>query len=520
MELKELREEIDRIDDEMVRLFLRRMDIAGQIADYKKANGLPVFIPTREQEKLADVAEKAGPKMAEFIQGLYTTIFTLSREFQNIRIESSVSEEGFIPPEYRAKYGLLGQKLSHSYSPIIHGFLGNYSYSLFEREQDELEEFLKQGEFNGINVTIPYKKAVIPYLDELSPVAAKLGAVNTIIRKSDGTLLGHNTDYFGFHSLLQHTELNVTGKKVLVLGSGGASHTAVAVLKELGANVIVISRTGENNYENLSLHSDAAVIVNATPVGMYSFVEITAAGVLSHVERSPLALDIFPKLEGVLDLVYNPARTKLLRDAEARGILWENGLWMLVAQAKEAAEYFTGHIISDSVIMDIHQKLSKQMQNLILIGMPGCGKTTVGKILAEKTARNFLDSDMLIAAKTGKSIPEIFAADGVAAFRRLETDILRTAASQSGNVVSTGGGCVTEDRNYPLLHQNGIIIWLKRDLSLLSTEGRPLSNPDSLQQMYLLREPLYARFADYVVDNNGRPEETVAAILAILEELP
>lgn len=406
------------------------------------------------------------------------------------------------------KCGLLGRKLGHSYSPQIHAHLGSYSYALYEKEPEELEDFLKNGDFTGINVTIPYKKDVIPYLDELSPVARKMGAVNTIVRRSDGTLFGHNTDYYGFASMVQRSGLSVSGKKVLVLGNGGASNTAVEVLKELGANVIVISRNGENNYTNLDLHADAAVIVNATPVGMYP-----------NTGSSPVELDSFPHLEGVLDLIYNPARTRLLLDAEKRGIPTENGLWMLVAQAKEAAEYFTGTSISDQVIASIHHTLCRQMQNIVLIGMPGCGKTTIGTLLAEKSGKTFADADELIVKLAGKPIPEIFAQDGEEVFRQWETKALSQLGKQSGLVISTGGGCITRERNYPLLLQNGAIVWLQRDLDVLPTDGRPLSQSNKLSDMYAVRKPLYEAFSDFSVGNNSTPDKTISAIMAQLEEI-
>ena len=299
------------------------------------------------------------------------------------------------------KCGLLGRKLGHSYSPQIHGLLGDYSYDLFEKEPEELTAFLRDGDFSGINVTIPYKKDVIPSLDELSPAARKIGSVNTIVRRSDGSLFGHNSDYFGFVSLVNHSGIAVEGKKVLVLGSGGTSNMVVAALRDLGAAPVVISRSGENNYDNLHLHADASVIVNATPVGMYP-----------NTGVSPIDLNRFPKLEGVLDVIYNPAKTKLLLDAEALGIPHENGLWMLVAQAKEASEYFTGNKLSDDMIGKIHQKLSRQMKNIVLIGIPGCGKSTIGNLLAEKLGRKFVDADAEIVQMAGKPIPEIFAQDG------------------------------------------------------------------------------------------------------------
>ena len=401
--------------------------------------------------------------------------------------------------------GLLGRKLGHSYSPQIHKKLADYDYELFEKEPQELEAFLKSGSFTGPNVTIPYKKDVIPFLDELSPVAKRLGAVNTILRREDGTLIGHNTDYFGFRYLIQRSGLAVEGKKVLVLGSGGASNTAVAVLRELGARVIIISRSGENNYENLSLHADASVIVNTTPVGMYPNTGI-----------SPVDLGLFPQLEGVVDAVYNPARTQILLDAESRGLTAVNGLWMLVAQAKESAEWFTGSQIPDSKIQAIHDSLRRQMENLILIGMPGCGKSTIGRLLAQHTGKAFVDADEALEERVGRKITDIIPQDGETAFRQLETDTLAQLGKQSALVIATGGGCVTQERNYPLLHQNGTILWLTRCLDKLPTDGRPLSQSGKLAEMFEKRSPLYARFADAVISNDASAEQTLAQLLGVL----
>ena len=403
--------------------------------------------------------------------------------------------------------GLLGRKLGHSYSPQIHGCLGDYRYDLFEIEPEQLDDFLHNGDFHGLNVTIPYKKSVIPYCDTLSPVAQALGAVNTIVRRADGTLIGHNTDCFGFSSMLKRSGLDVNGKKVLVLGSGGASNTAVAVLKNSGANVIVISRKGENNYENLSLHKDASVIVNATPVGMYP-----------NVGESPVNLALFPRLEGVLDLIYNPAKTKILLDAEERGLVTVNGLWMLVAQAKESSEWFTGKGLADSIISEIHRDLRVRMENIVLIGMPGCGKSTIGKLVAEKLNRKFVDADTEIEQLAGMTIPEIFATQGEAAFRALETQVLAQLGSQSSLVIATGGGCVTRPENYRHLHQNGRIIWIKRDISDLPTNGRPLSASGMLDEMYRIRKPLYSRFADCEIQNTSTCQAAADEIIRLLRE--
>ena len=400
------------------------------------------------------------------------------------------------------KCGLLGEKLGHSYSPQIHGLLSSYSYELFEKQPHELEAFLKSGDFHGLNVTIPYKKAVIPFLDRLSPVAEKLGAVNTIVRREDGSLVGHNTDYFGFRTMVEASGLTVAGKKSLVLGSGGASNTAVAVLKELGSQVVVISRSGENNYSNLEKHSDASIIVNTTPVGMYP-----------NANHAPLSLEHFPRLEGVLDLIFNPARTRLLQEAEARNLVAMNGLLMLVAQAKESAEWFTGSSIASDAIGNIYAQLQKQMENIILIGMPGCGKSTVAAEFAAQTGKEVVDADAEIVAAAGMSIPEIFAQGGEEAFRKLETQVLEQLGKRSGIILATGGGCVTRPENYSLLHQNGRIFWLQREISVLPTNGRPISQTTDLYALYNARRPLYEAFADEVIHNDGSIADAVTRIL-------
>ena len=403
------------------------------------------------------------------------------------------------------KCGLLGRKLGHSYSPQIHAYLGDYSYDLFEREPEDVESFLKNGDFSAINVTIPYKKTVMPYC-RLTPTAEYMGSVNTVIRQEDGSLLGHNTDYFGFTSMVKRSGLEPKGKKCLVLGSGGASVTAVAVLKEMGANVVVISRGGENNYENLRRHSDAAIICNCTPVGMYPNNGIT-----------PVDLDLFPRLEGVLDMIYNPSRTKLLMDAADRGLIHCNGLWMLVAQAKEAAEWFLGQKLPDAMIQTVYDKMRLQMENIILIGMPGCGKSTVGESLAAHLGKQFVDADAELVKIFGRSIPDIFAKEGEEGFRSKETQILSELGKRSGLIIATGGGCVTRQENDPLLHQNGTIVWLQRDLDQLPTDGRPLSQKNKLSDMYAVRKPLYEAFSDVTIDNGGSVHDTVSMILTKLE---
>ena len=405
------------------------------------------------------------------------------------------------------KCGLLGEKLGHSYSPQIHSMLADYEYKLFEKSPEELEDFLKSGEFDGLNVTIPYKKSVMPYCAELSPTAAQIGSVNTIVRRSDGSLYGDNTDAFGFENLIVHNGIEVKGKKALVLGTGGASVTAQAVLKNLGASeVVVISRKGEDNYENIAKHADAEIIANTTPVGMYP-----------NNGKAAVDLTQFPKLSGVLDVVYNPARTALLLQAEKLCIPCAGGLYMLVSQAKRSCELFTGNSIPDSEIDRIERVLSHQMQNIVVIGMPGSGKTAVSTMLAERLGRKIFDTDTIVSEKAGVTIPEIFAAQGEAGFRKLETEATAEVGKLSGNIISTGGGVVTVADNYELLHQNGVIVWIERDTNKLARDGRPISLSSDLNELYAARLPLYEHFADIKADNNGDINDTVNAIMEMIK---
>ena len=398
--------------------------------------------------------------------------------------------------------GLIGRKLGHSFSPKIHSLLGNYSYRLIPLEPEEVGDFLRKGEFHGLNVTIPYKKTVMEYCAELTPAARRIGSVNTILRRPDGTLLGDNTDYDGFLYLLKSAGAQVEGRKALVLGSGGASLTVRAVLSELGAReIITISRSGENNYQNLDRHADAQIIVNATPVGMYP-----------NNGVSLVDLDQFPQCEGVFDLIYNPSKTQLLLQAQRRGLIWGNGLGMLVAQAKAASERFQGKKLPEEWVADITAKLERETKNILLIGMPGCGKTTVGQALAQKTGREAIDLDERIAARAGCSIPEIFARGGEAEFRALEQEETAKAGALSGKILLTGGGVVKTPENYPSLHQNGRIYHLLRPIEVLPTDGRPLSQGADLTAMWAEREPLYRRFRDAAIENTGTVEDTADAI--------
>lgn len=401
------------------------------------------------------------------------------------------------------EFGLLGERLGHSFSPAIHRKLAGYDYQLVELPPEEVEPFLRTGRFRGLNVTIPYKKTVMACCDALSPAAERIGSVNTLLRRPDGTLYGDNTDYDGFRYLLQAAGAQVRGKKALVLGSGGASLTVHAVLADLGARETVgISRNGPNNYENLDRHADAQLIVNATPVGMYP-----------NTGVSPVDLEQFPNCEGVFDLIYNPARTQLLLDAERRGLLCSNGLGMLVAQAKAAAERFLGRAILDSRVEEITRQMERQTQNLLLIGMPGCGKTTVGQLLAERLGRPLADVDQQVEAEAGCSIPDLFAREGEEGFRVREHRVLCQLSRQSGRIIACGGGIVTRQENWDPMRQNSTVIYLRRDLALLPTSGRPVSQATPVEELYHRRAPLYEKLADLTVDNHGTPKETAEEII-------
>ena len=403
--------------------------------------------------------------------------------------------------------GLLGEKLRHSYSPAIHRRLGDYEYTLIEKDASQVGRFLQSGEFDGINVTIPYKKTVMRYCAELSATAQAIGAVNTVVRREDGTLYGDNTDAYGFSYMVKKAGIDPEGAKAIVLGSGGASATVCAVLKELGAReVVVISRSGENNYDNLARHTDSEIIVNTTPLGMYP-----------HNGVSPVDLGGFPCCRGVLDVVYNPRRTALCLQAEERGIPWESGLTMLVAQAKRAGELFTGKAIDDACIDTITAELRSEMENIILIGMPGSGKSSVAAALSQMLSRKCVDSDEEIIRRAGKSIPEIFAESGEEAFRQLESEVIRDLGKESGLIIATGGGVVTRDENYLPLHQNGTIFHLRRDLEALPTEGRPLSQTGKLLEMWQVRKPLYEKFADAEIANDAAVEDAAEKIREALK---
>ena len=393
------------------------------------------------------------------------------------------------------EFGLLGRKLSHSHSPELHRMLGNYEYALIEKEPEELCGFFGDRNFKAINVTVPYKKAVIPYCDELSPTAAEIGSVNAIVNDG-GRLIGYNTDYSGFMKLIESSGISVDGKKCLVLGNGGVAPTVRAALRDLNAaSIVTVTRNGDVNYVNLCNHYDAEIIVNATPVGMYP----------NNGERL-IDLSRFHKCTGVFDLIYNPLRTALLCDADSLGIPAAGGLFMLAAQAAAAVRLFTGASVSEKELQDAYGSLLRRVRNIVLIGMPGCGKTATGSELCKLTGMRHIDCDTEFEKRRNCTIPEYFARYGETAFRKLETEILVDITKVGGSIISTGGGVILRPENYRLLHQNGVIVFLDRSISELPTDGRPLSQAGSLYDMAEKRLPLYRSWCDLTVSGSSAAE--------------
>ncbi len=386
-------------------------------------------------------------------------------------------------------YGLIGETLGHSFSPLLHGMLGDYDYRLYPLKREELPAFMQSNTLKGFNVTIPYKEAVMPFLDAVSNKAQAIGSVNTVLRREDGSLFGDNTDYDGFQLLLGDAA-PFRDKKALVLGSGGASKTVQKVLRDAGIQPVVISRTGENNYDNLDRHRDAAVLINTTPVGMYP-----------KVDRTPVSLQGFNQLQLVLDLIYNPLRTRLLLEAEALHIPARGGLLMLAGQAQEAARLW-GLVGARDMAPQMAKEVEKNTRNIALIGMPGCGKTRIAKELARLTGRSVLDTDEMVQSAQGLHPRDLIARYGEAAFRHMETQALKEAAKQSGVIIATGGGIVTVPDNLPILKQNSVILWIQRDLALLSSEGRPLSQSIGIEELYARRQPLYQAWAQAAYHNS------------------
>ena len=406
------------------------------------------------------------------------------------------------------EYGCIAEKLGHSFSKIIHEKIDSYAYDLQEVPKDALHDFMTRRDFRGINVTIPYKQDVIPYLDGISETARQIGAVNTVCNVG-GKLYGYNTDFFGLTALLRKTGVALRGKKVLILGTGGTSKTAAAVAQSQGAaRILKVSRTPDETcvgYDEVyAKHTDAEVVINTTPVGMFP-----------KADACPLDLTALDRLEGVIDAIYNPLRSELILSAEEKGVPAAGGLYMLVSQAVAAAEKFTGKTYAPDLAETICRDLTVEKQNLVLIGMPASGKSTLGKLAAKALDRTFVDLDDLIVQMDGRPIPQIFSEDGEGFFRDLETRVVQQIAAQNGLVIATGGGCVLRRENVRRLKRNGKLILLDRPMEdLLPTGDRPTANSaEKIKALYAVREPLYRAAAEYTVNVGNDTAENAAAVL-------
>lgn len=410
-----------------------------------------------------------------------------------------------IKKESELRCGLLGRKLGHSFSPLIHSFAGDYSYELFEVEPENADDFIKNGEYDCINVTIPYKENAYRLADVLSEDAKAIGAVNTLVRR-DGKLYGYNTDYFGFLALLKKNNVDPCCKKCLVLGTGGAAKMVCYALYKLNASSITsVSRNGEINYSNVYENcADAEIVINTTPVGMYP-----------EISSAPVEISKFLKCEAVVDIIYNPSVTKLLFDAAKCGMKTANGLYMLSAQGIKAGEFFTGRTIDDSIIDKVTDAVEQKTKNIVLIGMPGCGKSYIGSKVAEFSGRDFIDLDKAIEEREKRTIPEIFAENGEEYFRKVETLITAEFCAKSGLVIATGGGVVTREENLFPVKCNSIVCYVKRPLNNLPTDGRPLSQKTSVEVLFEQRKEKYESWSDFSIEvpnsEDGISEEVAMA---------
>lgn len=406
------------------------------------------------------------------------------------------------------KYGLIGEHLGHSFSKDVHSMLADYEYEIKEIPKNELDAFMKRADFSGINVTIPYKERVFPHLAYVSDEAKKIGAVNTVVNR-EGKLYGYNTDFFGMTALIKKLGLSLKGKKTVILGTGGTSKTALAVAESLGADpILTVSRTKKDSvidYEELlRYHTDADVIINTTPVGMYP-----------DNFSSPIDIACFSKLEGVIDAIYNPIRTKLVSDALERGIKADGGLYMLVAQAVYASEIFFDTKYPEEKTDKIFNEIKRKKENIVLIGMPASGKTTVANLLSQELGRKVYDTDKMIVDSQAKSIPEIFADEGETAFRAYEETEVKNASLQNGVIIATGGGAILKKGNVKALKQNGVTFFIDRPYEkLVPTNDRPLaSNVKAIKERYEERYEIYVSSADVVIDADDTPENIVRKII-------
>ena len=485
-DLNELRGKLDDIDNSILDLFEERIATCREIGNIKRETGTDVYVPAREEEKLQKVKELAGFESRPYVETLFKTLMDLSKDHQRL-----------------PAFGVLGRTLAHTYSPEIHSlFDSSYSYSVIEREHEELDALFSNGVFKGFNVTIPYKKDACARCDELDDASRTTGSVNTVVFE-DGKVKGWNTDYFGFIYMLHRRGISVGGKKVLVLGTGGAASAVFYALDTLGAaEIYKCDLETEINYSNVyDKAGDAQVIVNCTPVGMFP-----------KVDNRLLDLTKFASLEACADVVYNPSRTRFLQDAEELGLKTCGGLAMLVAQAYKSSRIFAGDIEgasalgnpgksipseAEEAIEKVIRVLENRMKNITIIGMPGSGKSLLARNIAKATGRTLVDLDLAFAEKFGQTPAEVLSGPGEDVFREMECEIAAEFLPQSGLVISCGGGIVTRDVNKFYVRCNSNVFYLERPLTALTDKNRPISQLHGVEKLYSQRKDKYESWCDY-----------------------
>lgn len=483
-ELEQYREQIDALDAELLRLFVQRMETARAIGEYKRQNGLPVTDEQRRQQILEAARTQCPPQWAQYAEKLFETLTAAERDCQHSVCGSRA--------ESYSGFGLLGENPEHSCLPLLHTFYGEYEYRLFATAPSRLEAFVRAADFRGVNVAAEYQQEVIPCLDELSELAERTRSVTLIVKNAAGRLVGHNTDYDGFAEMMKYEGVSFAGKSVMILGDGAASRTLAAYAEDNGARCVhAVGSSGPLDYEHAYEKRDTQIIVNTTPIGRYP-----------DNDSLPIDISAFMALETVIDTIHNPLRTRLYSEAEKLGVRAVGGLYMLVAQAKRSAELFCGLPVEHARMAEVYAKMTRRLQNIVLIGMPGCGKSSIGKRLARLLGKQHVDTDKLVAERAQKSIEDVFAEDGEPAFRELESAVIAEVSGRGGCVISTGGGSVLRGENVDRLKQNGKLVWIDRAVSALEISDRHLlTDPESVKRLYAQRRPIYQSAADLIVKN-------------------
>lgn len=488
MEIDNLREEIDIIDSQLVKLFVKRMEVVEKIGEAKSKTGAAVEDAQRESKVLFNITQNIPEDMSFYITELYMKIFALTK----LRQRSKDLE-----------YALVGENVKNSFSPNLHSFLGKYSYKLLSMNASDFDLFMKLKPFDGINVTMPYKERALSFCDVLSKEAEEIGCVNTIKRK-DNKLYGFNTDINGIKFMLDRGGISLKDKNVLILGTGGTSKTAEYAARNLGAkSVRKVSRNKSLNYENVYDLNDIHIIINTTPVGM-----------APNNEGEPIDVLRFKDLEAYADAVYTPLKTSAVVAAEERGIKSAIGIDMLCAQAFYASEIFSGEKLDSSLLDKLCYKIKYELTNIVLMGMPGCGKSKIAKILSQKTGRRLIDTDKIIEQKTAKECGDIICEFGEDYFRTLESEVIKEVAKENGCIIALGGGSISRKENQRVLKENSALVYVERECYKLATKGRPLSrNKADLNKLFKQRDPIYRLLADFTVDNNSHIEKAANDIL-------